>query len=403
MTKQKRTIQDSVRTLSSADVLKQSIVDCICRLGTAVVNDTEQCQALRVEKDLSAVHEQLLYFVYRLVFIQLVDINGSHTNIPLNLSTILETQCIWEKLLKTMEQFWDEGNPVDMTTVDTGLWSPSSCSLIAKANLSDPQCRAFIVALTQTCENQSNRAVDWQSLTSRDLSTTFESILELVPSIATKTGAYILSIKKENTRKSSGSYYTPDGLIDRVLNSTLVPALDNAIGQLPKSTQGDALLRLSVCDPSCGSGNFLVAAARLLADRLTDIRMKEGLQQNVVYQEALKDVLTQCIYGVDINPMTVELCKMVLWIELGDSNQSLSLFNDTIRCGNALLGATPALIENGIQTEYFELIPVRDDSKIRNAIAKKNRLDLKGLRRVQTGSKNYVRLLNPTPHAFDRQ
>ena len=184
-------------------------------------------------------------------------------------------------------------------------------------------------------------------------------------------------MKEGNTRKSSGSYYTPNELVHRVLYSTLVPAIDNRLEALTKETQGQALLSLSVCDPSCGSGNFLVAAARLLAKRLTVIRMCDELDSSEVYQVALKDVLQQCIYGVDLNPLTVEICKIVLWLELGIPNQTFSIFRN-IQCGNAILGATPDLIEQGIQKEYFELILPHDDREIRNHIAKRNRLETKG-------------------------
>ena len=106
---------------------------------------------------------------------------------------------------------------------------------------------------------------------------------------------------------------------------------------LNNGMQEEALLSLTVCDPSCGSGNFLVAAARVLARRLTVIRMTEQLERDVIYQDALKDVLEGCIYGVDLNPLTVEMCKIILWLELGIPNQPFHIF-DNIQCGNALFG-----------------------------------------------------------------
>ena len=113
--------------------------------------------------------------------------------------------------------------------------------------------------------------------------------------------------------------------------------MENKLKELEKKEQEEALLSLTVCDPSCGTGNFLVEATRLMARRLTTIRLNDELDINEVSKGALKDVLQQCIYGVDLNPLTVEICKIVLWLELEIPNQSFAIFRG-IQCGNALLG-----------------------------------------------------------------
>jgi len=122
-----------------------------------------------------------------------------------------------------------------------------------------------------------------------------------------------------------------------------------------------ALLSLRVCDPACGSGHFLIAAAHRIAKRLAAIRAGEDEPSPLGYQHALRDVIGRCIYGVDLNPMAVELCKINLWLEALEPGKPLSFLDHHIRCGNSLLGATPALLAQGIPDEAFE--PIEGDDK----------------------------------------
>ena len=110
-------------------------------------------------------------------------------------------------------------------------------------------------------------------------------------------------------RKTSGAYYTPTPLIDCVLDSALDPLLDRAERD---PEPAEALLDLTVCDPACGSGHFLVAAAKRIAHRVARVRA-EGTEPTIEQsQEAMHDVVARCIYGVDLNPMAAELAKVSL-------------------------------------------------------------------------------------------
>ena len=99
------------------------------------------------------------------------------------------------------------------------------------------------------------------------------------------------------------------------------------------------LLKIRVCDAACGSGHFLIAAAHRLAKRLAIVRSGEDSPSPLVYQAALRDVISHCIYGVDINPMSVELCKVSLWMETLQPGKPLSFLDHHIQCGNSLIGA----------------------------------------------------------------
>ena len=135
-------------------------------------------------------------------------------------------------------------------------------------------------------------------------------------------------------------------------------------GTDPSTAIADALLAVTVCDPACGSGHFLVAAARRIAKRLAAVREHNPEPTVEALRTALRDVVKHCIYGVDVNPMAVELAKVSLWLEALDPGKPLAFLDAHIKCGNALIGATPTLIDEGIPDKAFK--PVEgDDPKSR--------------------------------------
>ena len=84
----------------------------------------------------------------------------------------------------------------------------------------------------------------------------------------------------------------------------------------PTSKEAEAaILTLKICDPACGSDHFLIAAAHRVAKRLAAVRTGDEEPAPEAYRQALRDVIGHCIFGVDINPMAVELCKINLWLE----------------------------------------------------------------------------------------
>ncbi len=177
-----------------------------------------------------------------------------------------------------------------------------------------------------------------------------------------------------NDRKTSGAYYTPTPLIDCVLDSALDPLLDRAERD---PEPAEALLDLTVCDPACGSGHFLVAAAKRIAHRVARVRA-EGTEPTIEQsQEAMHDVVARCIYGVDLNPMAAELAKVSLWLEALAAGRPLGFLDAHIKVGNALLGTTPALLAAGIPDEAFAAIE-GDDKKAVSSLKKQNKHERAG-------------------------
>jgi hypothetical protein len=217
---------------------------------------------------------------------------------------------------------------------------------------------AALRALSYTEEKAQRRAVDYKNLGAEELGSIYESLLELHPQLNIESATFKLVAVSGNARKTTGSYYTPTSLIDCLLDSALDPVLSEACA---KSDPETAILALKVCDPACGSGHFLIAAAHRIAKRLAAVRTgteEPGQQER---RNALRDVISHCVYGVDINPMAVELCKVALWMEAIVPGKPLSFLDAHIKCGNSLLGTTPALLRNGIPDEAFE--PIEGDNK----------------------------------------
>ncbi|MEV8307352.1 DNA methyltransferase [Streptomyces flavidovirens] len=214
------------------------------------------------------------------------------------------------------------------------------------------------------------RRVDYRHLGADELGSVYESLLELEPR-QDEDGSYVLKKLDGNDRKTSGSYYTPSPLIDCLLDSALDPVIDRAVrsGTTPQERE-KALLALTVCDPACGSGHFLVAAARRIARRLAEIRTDDPEPSAEDVRHALRDVISRCVYGVDLNPMAVELAKVSLWIEAMEPGRPLTFLDAHIKHGNGLLGTTPKLLSEGLPDEAFKVLEGDDSKTVRNLKAR---------------------------------
>ncbi|MBN8633099.1 MAG: N-6 DNA methylase [Rhodobacterales bacterium] len=205
--------------------------------------------------------------------------------------------------------------------------------------------------------------VNWRAMETEELGSVYESLLELQPQLGddgkTLVFASEAAEQKGNQRKTTGSYYTPDSLVQALLDTALDPVLDKTEAEADDPAK--ALLKLSVIDPACGSGHFLLAAARRIATRLARIRA-DGTPSLADFRHALRDVARSCLYGVDRNPMAVELTKVALWIETVDPGLPLGFFDAQIRCGDALLGVFDLkVLQDGIPDAAYK--PLTGDDK----------------------------------------
>lgn len=147
-----------------------------------------------------------------------------------------------------------------------------------------------------------------------------------------------LVVESGVARRRSGSHFTPDALCRLVVERALGPLL-------PPNAGADAVLRLRVCDPSMGSGAFLCEAAEFLASRLGAAWRREGgldpsESDETVRGDALRAVITTCIYGVDKDPVAVDLARCTLARRATQSGAALPDLSKKLVCGDALVGNT---------------------------------------------------------------
>ncbi len=217
---------------------------------------------------------------------------------------------------------------------------PSSVAAIAKSIEIEPDPSA-ISALTQAVGDDvelRDRITPWLGLVRRDLRSH--------PFVVLGGG---LMVKETPSRRNSGAHYTPKSLAEEVVLHALQPicyspgphqTADEASWTLRSS---DELLDLKVADIACGSGAFLVAAARYLADRVFEAWISEdpdNAQRTNLYTRAIRQVVANCLYGADINDMAVEMCKLSLWLVSLDRDLPFSFVDDKVFLGNSLLGLT---------------------------------------------------------------
>lgn len=228
--------------------------------------------------------------------------------------------------------------------------------------------------------------VNWRAMETEELGSVYESLLELQPQLGDDGKSLVFASdvaeQKGNQRKTTGSYYTPDSLVQALLDTALDPVLDKA--ETESDDPETALLNLTVIDPACGSGHFLLAAARRIATRLARLRA-DGTPAQEDFRHALRDVARSCIHGVDRNPMAVELTKVALWIETVDPGLPLGFFDAQIWCGDALLGVFDlGVLEQGIPDAAYKKL-TGDDKDTAAHYRKKNKAEIKDKDRIQQG------------------
>ncbi|TCP08476.1 N-6 DNA methylase [Crenobacter luteus] len=269
-----------------------------------------------------------------------------------------------------------------------GLFAPAQCPDLDAASLDNAHLLAALQHLrwAKPTGAQSLVPVDYRNMGPEELGSVYESLLELVPAIDLPARTFGFVGRTEegstagNARKLTGSYYTPDSLVQELIRSALDPVIEQRLAANPTNPT-EALLAIRVIDPACGSGHFLLAAARRLAEKLAQLRSLEGGQEGAIqpqdYRHALREVVARCIFGVDRNPMAIELARMALWLEGYEEGRPLGFLDHHLQVGDALLGLTDlTVLEQGIAKDAFKPLS-GDDKEVCKQLAKANAAGLK--------------------------
>ena len=266
------------------------------------------------------------------------------------------------------------GEPRLGLTALGGIFGEEECPHLKDALITNADLLAAIRKLRFIDAGRHLYPVNYRDIGSEEIGSLYEGILELVPNYNAGSRQLTLVGAAGNNRKTTGSYYTPSSLVDKQIESALDPLLDRA---MKAADPAKAILDLNVIDTSCGSGHFVVAAARRMASRLVAAR---GVDTSPTeYQRALRDVVRNSIYGVDINPLAVELAKITLWIESVVPGEPLTFLDSHFICGDATLGIDNLKnLEHGIPNAAYKPL-TGDDKDAAKELSKRNRAALKSM------------------------
>ncbi|MBK1673337.1 restriction endonuclease [Ectothiorhodospira shaposhnikovii] len=290
-----------------------------------------------------------------------------------------------------------------------GLFAPDQCPDLDTASLDNAHLLTALQhlrwAVVAHGKGSSLTPVDYRNMGPEELGSVYESLLELVPAIDLPARTFDFVGRTEegstagNARKLTGSYYTPDSLVQELIKSALDPVIEQRLAANPGNPTA-ALLAIRVIDPACGSGHFLLAAARRLAEKLAQLRSLEGGQEGAIqpqdYRHALREVVARCIYGVDRNPMAIELARMALWLEGYEEGRPLGFLDHHLQVGDALLGLTDLhVLEQGIAKDAFKPLS-GDDREVCRELAKANAAGLKQIAKDLQGHQMLLGVDNRT-------
>ncbi|MCX6680089.1 MAG: Eco57I restriction-modification methylase domain-containing protein [Methanothrix sp.] len=257
-----------------------------------------------------------------------------------------------------------------------GLFDPAKNGFLESARIGDSFLARAIDLLARSGQAPKKGFVDYSSLEIRHLGSIYEGLLEYRLCVAEQPMAAVKEKGKElwlpvgdagkrkildraeageiylatdkGERKATGSYYTPDYIVKYIVKNTIEPVIEKKKEEWLGTSRpfADHILSIKVLDPAMGSGHFLVEAtdqlARWLVQAWATARPEEADSKEIAEQDvhwARREVVRNCIYGVDLNPMAVELAKLSLWLTTVASNKPLSFLDHHLRCGNSLIGA----------------------------------------------------------------
>jgi len=386
--------------------LRAGVTKALRDLGSGFVEHPANT-ALRAALDdgtlsADALHQQLLRLVYRLILLATAEERGllHAPDAPAEARTLYAQGYalarlrersrrkrhhdghtdLWAGLTVTFRALARGAPPLGLPALG-GLFEEDQCPALDGAALSNRRLLEAIHALAFFTDRGALLRVNYRDMDTEELGSVYESLLELHPVVQVATRPWTFAFAGDDgqgtdaqatQRRLSGSYYTPPPLVLELGRCALDPLIERTIRDNPTNPR-EALLRLRIIDPACGSGHFLLMAARRLADAVARLDADGDLPDEAVRRHALREVIRRCIYGVDRNPLSVELCKTGLWIEALEPGKPLSFLDAHIRCGDALVGLTElrALAE-GIPDEAFDAF-VGDDETAAKTLKKQNK------------------------------
>jgi len=374
------------------------------------------------------LYQQLLRLVYRLLFLMVIEERdlvyaaGTDTrkrNLYYVHYSLARLRRVAEKrhladgrhhdcwdALRANFRLFDEtaaGRPLGIEPLGGDLFDSGALGPLANATLDNDTLLACLRNLTlfRNPDTGNLIRVNYAALNVEEFGSVYQGLLEFEPQITHANNRLMFSFVKGDERSRTGSHYTPDELVQPLIKHSLDYLIADKLKEKDKEK---ALLTLRVADIACGSGHILLAAARRIGTELAILRSGDDQPSPAAFREAVRDVIRHCIYGMDLNPLAVELCKVALWLEAHVPGWPLSFLDHRIHCGNAIVGlAHRAELQRGIPDEAFKTLP-GDDKDLAAALRKQNKEERKGQTSLNFAGRveDDIRALDDAWRTFDQ-
>ena len=385
--------------------LSKAVEQAILDFGNGFLEraDNEALRAAVTNGELSAsdYYQQLLQLIYRLLFLMVIeerdlvfptDAPRAQRDIHREFYSVARLRRLSEKryladprrhdlwlALQASFRLFEADGPgakLGIAPLAGDLFSAEAAGSLASCTLGNDVLLGCLRSLGLYRHPDSGQIirVNYAALNVEEFGSVYEGLLEYEPEFNGDGRELRFGFRQGTARAATGSHYTPDDLVQPLIRHSL----DHLIATRLKADDPEAaLLDLRVADIACGSGHILLAAARRIATELAVVRTGEKQPSPSPYRAALRDAIRHCIYGVDVNPLAVELCKVALWLEAHIPGQPLNFLDHHIKCGNAIVGfARREELGQGVPTEAFKTLP-GDNKEVAAAYRKRNKDDLK--------------------------
>jgi hypothetical protein len=306
---------------------------------------------------MSGLFDESLIVIYRILFLLFAEARGLvPTWHPVyrdaytieSLRTPAERQHkpagLWESLqsIARLAHRGCRAGPLRVTPFNGRLFSPTDAPLAESLVLDDAAVRTAMLALTTRTSSSGRSRIAYADLGVEQLGGVYERILDYAPAQA-EAGDRLLTLKRIGRRKATGTFYTPRALTEFIVRRALAP--------LVHERRPEDVLALRIVDPAMGSGAFLVAACRYLASAYEAALIRSSGLSATDFDEHdragfRRTVAQRCLFGVDINPMAVQLGRLSLWLATLSRDRPLTFLDHHLRAGNSLVGAA---LENVLQ------------------------------------------------------
>src|SRR5262245_13241039 len=251
---------------------------------------------------------------------------------------------LWESLqaIARLAHHGCRAGALRVTPFNGRLFSPVDAPLADSLPLDDAAVRTAMLALTTRTSRAGRQRIAYADLGVEQLGGVYERILDYAPEVV-RGADRALTLKRIGRRKATGTFYTPRSLTEFMVRRALAP--------LVHERSPEEILALRVVDPAMGSGAFLVAACRYLASAYEAALIRSGGLSATDLDEPdragfRRAVAQRCLFGVDINPMAVQLGRLSLWLATLARDRPLTFLDHHLRPGNSLVGAA---LENVLQ------------------------------------------------------